>query len=297
MDYKNNLIYNTLELPPYLIRTAVKRHELLNGEDWEVAKIRYGQHKRQYALLVSKSNWGKASNRPIAIYFHGGAWTFGSPEQFLPAARLFLAAGYRVLMPSYRRLPSHDFGDMQTDLKQLLRALGDQLEGQNDGGVIAAVAGMSAGGHLAAILSWSTAFWAETNWLEGPKKSLFFGGVLDLDLMPFSPGLKLLRGSRESPIYHESNPAYWLNKSAGTPAAALVIHGTSDGMAPYGQAQQTFSKLQAMQPASHLYTIPNGTHLDACRWMYQEDAIGEAISAFLGSSIQANKRFRSTPSE
>lgn len=275
---KSNFIYNSLELPAYWYATrAVKK---IYAANWQISRLAYGAHPRQYALLVEGPTTTNSS--PWVLYFHGGAWTFGTPAQFLPAARLFLEAGYRVVMPAYRRLPGIGFSGIWADIEQFF----DYLQQRGDtqlAGPPSIVAGMSAGGHLAASLAWRQPWWEARGWGTAPEKVLLLGAVLDLDSMRH-PGLRLLRGRKGSRTYDESNPLYWLKQGSRVAASHLLVHGTADGMAPFSQMHCSCASLKEKmenEQGLDLCILPNGSHLDACRWMYREDMVAERIRAFL----------------
>ena len=75
------------------------------GMDVVQAKVPYGSHARQYSIVVRPRDPRDRVSGRIAFYFHGGAWTFGRPETFTPAAIPWLAQGFTVVLPSYRRPP------------------------------------------------------------------------------------------------------------------------------------------------------------------------------------------------
>lgn len=243
--------------------------------EWTVEKIRYGKAPRQYALVVSKVPTDEHS--PWAVYFHGGAWTFGSPRQFLPAAHPFVAAGYRVVLPAHRRLPGRGFRGVWQDINTLFSTLRQRALFTSPPEV---VAGMSAGGHLAASIGWRPEWWSAQNWSTGPQKLLLFGAVMDLDAMDH-PGLFLLRGRKGHPHYQEANPAYQLRKNEALPHRHLIVHGTMDAMAPPHQMHAAREVLLQKDTQLTTHLIEGGTHLDSCRWMYRDDEVLRLVEAFL----------------
>ena len=49
------------------------------------------------------------------LYFHGGAYVFGSPESMIDAANVYNARGYRFCSVGFREAPWHKFPDMVDD--------------------------------------------------------------------------------------------------------------------------------------------------------------------------------------
>lgn len=271
MWYKNNLLYNSLELPAYWVGTQRIKRELLTN--WRVEKLTFGKHAEQYALRVQSKDWAVDDKRPVAVYFHGGAWTFGSPESFLPAARLFIAAGYEVIMPSYRRLPRYNFKHIHADLQSMRDALlADRY--------IAVVAGMSAGGHLAAFTSWNNQFWEEAK-LNIPDKLILCGAVVNFSEMNLAAGLRLLAGAPGSATYNFADPVQHFAKAEKLPKNQLFIHGTSDATVSFHQMHCFYASQKDKHPEIESLWIKGGTHLDSCRWMYQEDEAAKRIRALL----------------
>ncbi|PHI18991.1 hypothetical protein CEQ90_15230 [Lewinellaceae bacterium SD302] len=271
MTYKNNLLYNSLELPFYWCQTwRSKQREV---KQWRVEKVPYGPQRRQYALSISHKEWPESETRKAAIYFHGGAWTFGSPEQFLPAARLFIEAGYQVIMPSHRRLPFHNFAAIYQDLEQLR----DQLL---VGTEVEVIAGMSAGGQLAASIGWRPEYWSAAG-LAQPQKLILCGAVIDFDKMNLALGLRLLAGKPGSPTYKFANPADQFRIARSLPERHLFVHGPEDGTVAFDQLHGFYVSHKDQNPGFEKLWVKNGTHLDSCRWMYREDEVGERVKAFL----------------
>lgn len=241
--------------------------------NWRVSKVQFGPHRKQYALRVSHQGWPLHHQRPIALYFHGGAWTFGTPEVFLPAARLFIEAGYEVILPSYRRLPFYNFRHIYEDLL-LMR---DQLIVGRD---VEVIAGMSAGGHLAAFTGWRDQFWLEAG-LQVPKKMVLCGAVINLKKMNLPAGLRLLAGKPDSELFRFADPVEQLKTSRSIPAHQLLIHGTADAMVGFYQQHCYFVSQKDKILGLEQLRIDGGTHLDSCRWMYQNDEAAAKIRQLL----------------
>ena len=84
---------------------------------------------------------------PVVAYFHGGGWAVGSIDSFDSVARrLAAASGAAVVSVGYRLAPEHPFPAPVEEGLAVVRALG------SDGRAFA-LAGDSAGGNLAAVIS------------------------------------------------------------------------------------------------------------------------------------------------
>lgn len=90
---------------------------------------------------------------PVAVYFHGGGWTLGSPESHdLATARLCAQAGIAVLSLDYRLAPEHPYPAALMDGHACLTWLAGEAESLGLDAARLAVIGDSAGANIAAGL-------------------------------------------------------------------------------------------------------------------------------------------------
>ena len=88
---------------------------------------------------------GPADVDAVAVWFHGGGYVFGAPETHARTAAAFAEAlGVPVVLPRYRLAPEHAWPAQRDDALAAVRAL-------QDAGRRVALAGDSAGGHLALV--------------------------------------------------------------------------------------------------------------------------------------------------
>jgi len=258
MSYRNNLVFNALGLPAYWAECRRARGKMDVTEEI----VRYGPHRRQYAVVVC----GPGS-RPdkVAFYFHGGGWTFGRPESFVPAAIPWLELGFTVVLPSYRRPPEVGLNRIAKDCRAAIAAVLPK------GGVTELhVGGISAGAHLAALATLKTEWWLAAGWPAPPSKALLCAGPLDLGAQ--FPGFVFGR-------YAHLDPVTLLN-DAMPQKQWLLLHGTADGLVGYPHSRKFHEKLVALGQEAELLTLPDGTHLDAGRWMFGGTG-SDAVSTFL----------------
>jgi len=103
-------------------------------------------------LYVPPADPGEERPAPLVVYFHGGGWVVGDLDTHDQPCRLLAwHSGARVLSVDYRLAPEHPF---PAPVEDALAAFRDALERAAELGIDpgrAAVAGDSAGAHLAAV--------------------------------------------------------------------------------------------------------------------------------------------------
>ena len=240
-----------------------------------VRRIAYGPARRQYFLLAEPPDSTEAEDRPWAVYLHGGGWTFGSPEAFLPAARPWLRAGYRVVLPSYRRPPSVRMPDIVDDCRRALTAAAGFARDTGRPIRPPQIAGISAGGHLAATLALHPAWWTTAGWQGGPRRIALFAAPLSFDL---------LRPRRLFRNLDDLSPCHGPAAPAGT--EWLLVQGDRDGFVDPGHATRFLACLRAAGAPAYLEKLPDAGHLDAGRWTHDENsALYALLTRFLHQGV------------
>jgi len=264
---KGTALHEILNLPPYWAKISA-----LPDNGMQVTRHAYGRHPRQYFLCAAPPESMQNSSGHAVVFFHGGAWRFGTPEQFIGYAKFFTGLGYTTFLPSYRRIPAYQFAHIHEDLVAMLAKI-TALTTDRDTACELIAGGMSAGGHVAAILAHDPSVWQLAGLDHNPITGLLAcGAPLDLDQLSNSPVLLRLAGRRGSPQFHRANPA-WQVQQAETTMPTLCIHGTADGLVPVACAHSftSFAK-EKLNANVTFHLIKGGTHLDAGRWVFREDA-------------------------
>jgi acetyl esterase/lipase len=266
VSLRKTLLYNAFGLPAYW--KSCRKARL--GMDIEQEKVQYGKHRRQYVLVVKDKD---VIPGRYAFYFHGGAWTFGQPESFVPAAIPWLELGFTVVFPSYRRPPQVGLDGIVADCRAAIAVL-------QPSEIITHlhVGGISAGAHLAALLALRTDWWREAGWETGPQKSLVCAGPLSLGML--FPQAFFGRYVHLDPycVLDEKSPKIEWH----------LLHGTDDGLVACAHSEAFHEKLVEIGHLADLHIISNGTHLDAGRWMF--GGVGkQTVRDFLGADAGARK--------
>lgn len=243
--------------------------------DVEQTKVPYGKHRRQYSLIIK--NRDPAMRRPgrFAFYFHGGAWTFGKPETFTPAAIPWLEMGFTVVLPSYRRPPFVGLNRIVADCRAAVNHFAREAGPEP----IVHLGGISAGAHLAAVLATEPHRWLEAGWGSAPSKILSCGGPLSLGLLRsgrfFLPRYDHLDAIQIISAPDPDHPIDW-----------QLIHGTIDPVVEVKHGKVFLKRLKELGYKADLRLIEGGRHLDSGKWMFGEVA-DDTVREFLG--VAANR--------
>lgn len=270
---KGSLIYELLSLPYYWYRM-----KQIDTSTIQVKKIKFGPHRRQYLLYCTPKN-GKIT-RPVSIvYHHGGGWRFGTPEKFLPNAKVFTDLGFTVVMPSYRRIPFYRYFAIREDLTLGLQKGVELLRDQGQPTDLL-LSGMSAGGNVVSLLALDrqTLIQHQLN-PQMIKGLMLFGAPTALDKMPFSLVLLAYAGRRHSDMFRKANPVNYCNQAITFPI--LGVHGKQDGMVPFSVFKKFSQRLEEVATDYQTFILDKGSHLDAGRWAYQYDEVSKKITVWM----------------
>lgn len=191
----------------------------------------------QLNLWVLRSG---VSNAPAIVFFFGGGWTSGTPEQFLPQARYLATRGITAVVADYRVASRHKVQAVSCveDAKSAVRWLrGHAAELGIDPQRICA-AGGSAGGHIACCT-------ALIEGLDGAGEDLSISSVPNA-LALFNPAVML--GALDGFKLSEQEQQKLQSLAARTgvdPVRISPIHHVRPGMPPtivfHGETDSTVS--------------------------------------------------------
>jgi len=126
------------------------RIDSLFGGSLTARQVSYGEHPEQHLLVYGSP---VAAPKPILVFFHGGSWAEGSPDEYSFIARAFAPEGYAVVLAGYRLGKAGRFPAMLEDgAAAIAWAQNHAGEFGGDAGRIV-VMGHSAGAYIAAMLA------------------------------------------------------------------------------------------------------------------------------------------------
>ncbi|HEX2995212.1 MAG TPA: alpha/beta hydrolase [Anaerolineales bacterium] len=198
---------------------------------------------------------------PAVVYIHGGGWRYGDKSEAAGMAAGMTAQGYLVASINYRLYPTGKFPDMIEDAKCAIRFLRHNAGAYNlDPGRIAAV-GVSAGGHLAALLGTTdeSAGWDVGEYLDQSSRVqavVTMSAPLDLK-REFPTADTTFREVGAGQDLAAASPITYV--SAGDPPF-LLIQGDRDELVPAEQGQLMYDRLTQANVPVQLVIVRNGRH-------------------------------------
>ena len=241
-------------------------------------KYAFGKHRKQYLCWFEPA---KATKDHIIIFYHGGGWTFGKPEIFSDRAKLFAQEGYQVIMPAHRKLPFNSYPEIREDLNLTLKKVYAIMEKKGILHKKIILGGMSSGGNLAALLLLDHSLLNNTGFTPNHFASAFLcGAPVNLAGMTDSFLLTNYAGKKESTRFKNASPINHIPASFSK--QLLLVHGTKDGLVNYQSTADFVDKLNKVSTVSmDFYTIPNGSHLKAVSWAYEDNEVRQKILSWL----------------
>lgn len=189
----------------------------------------------QLSLYIFEPSSGPKTHRPAIVFFFGGGWVNGSPEQFAPHCRYLAARGMVAITADYRVASRQQVKPVAcvADAKSAVRWLRGHAERLGLDPHRIAAAGGSAGGHLAAAAALLPAF-------DEPGEDKAISSVPDA-LVLFNPGLVF------APLAGFDARGFGANKDSeqlgAEPGALSPAHHVKPGAPPtiifHGRADKT----------------------------------------------------------
>jgi acetyl esterase len=204
--------------------------------------------------------------RPAIVFFFGGGWQAGSPQQFEQHCEHLAARGMVAITADYRVASRHDVKvvDCIRDAKSAIRFVRKESKRLGIDPNRIAAGGGSAGGHLAAACGVIKGL-DETS--EDPEIS-----SVPNALVLFNPALVLASIDGSSPINEAragelqkrmgtepKNVSPYHHVSAGAPAT-LILHGKADSTVPFRTVEAFAKAMTAAGNRCELIGYPDQQH-------------------------------------
>jgi acetyl esterase len=179
------------------------------------------------------------SGVPAILFFHGGAWQYGTPTQFYPQCKFFSEHGITCVSAAYRIMSVHST-DVRTALEDARAALDYLQDNARSLGIDPSrivVSGGSAGGHLAAALGVGLPKTQHQGVFSKrrPRALLLYNPMLDLS--PGRPDHHLV-----ADYWEEISPYHHIDDQV---PPAIILLGTQDREVPVTTAQSFCDRMKA----------------------------------------------------
>jgi acetyl esterase/lipase len=251
-----------LLLTPYPARPRVVQR---------VKDIAYGPAGRFNRLDLYRHR-SRPAKAPTLVYFHGGSYVSGSKHWEARALLHRLAAdGWVCVSANYRLRPAADFRDHLVDVKKVLAWVRREGPAFGVDPEMIAVAGSSAGGHLAALAALT------------PNEPAFQPGFEDVAThVTAAVCLYGYYGRYYGHTGRERPPSSPLDYDAATAPPFFVAHGDHDTYVPVQGARALVAHLRRGSKQPVVYAeLPGAQHgFDVLRSVRFESVI-DGVEAFL----------------
>lgn len=244
-----------------------------------------------------------ARPRPVVMFVHGGSWSFGDKELNLENVIPLAASGdYVCASINYRVVSQAPWPAQLYDCKAAVRWLKLNAEKYHIDPDKIGVWGMSAGGHLAAMLGMT----GDERELEGdsgaPGPSSRVAAVIDsagpTDLLTFAAEAaqvgtsfdailaRLLDGplAERQELARQASPLTYVARAGKNCPPFLLVHGMRDNVVSVSQAETFYAALKQAGADVTLVKITNGGHgmggqpvADRARAFFDKHLRGQAV--------------------
>ncbi|MCZ8320459.1 MAG: alpha/beta hydrolase [Novosphingobium sp.] len=246
--------------------------------------VRYGSLPPQRLDIVVPNGPGP---HPVLVFYHGGGWHMGRPEDYRFLGRTFARAGYVVVLPGYRLVPDGIYPRMLEDgalAAAWVRANISRYGGDPERVVLM---GHSAGAHTAVMLG------LERQWLgrQGLPDD-FVKGVVGLsgpyDFYPFtSDSARNAFGHVDPPSL--TQPIAFVR---GDAPPMLLLNGDADTTVRLRNSVVLGKALTAAGARAEVLILPGINHADPvlklAKPFDRDPQIRQPVLAFLGALKQAS---------
>ncbi|NLN46687.1 MAG: alpha/beta hydrolase [Clostridiaceae bacterium] len=234
---------------------------------------------------------------PILLFLCGGAWQAMDKDLWIPEWVSLVRRGFAVACAEYRVTSVAPWPAQIEDVKSAIRYLRAHADTWGLDASAIAVAGESAGGHLAAMAgaTGKTRRFDTGDWLDqdsGVQAVVDFYGPTDFAQMadwptdfdhnsPASPESLLIGGpvQKHPDRVADINPITWLTREA---PPYLILHGTDDRTVPCHQSELLYAALRTLEvPTAYYRLLGEGHATDAFVQPQVMDLVADFLVHFL----------------
>ena len=237
----------------------------------------------------------RPTRRPVILYVHGGAWMISNrDEQGLPLMHEMVSRGWVGVNADYRLSPRATFPDHLIDVKRAIAWVREHADEIGADPSFIAIAGGSAGAHLAALAAltpnqarYQPGFEDADTSVQAAVPIYGIYDVLDrerhhgyTDFVKYFGRFVMKSTPEQDPdAWHDASPIDQVSPNA---PPFLIVHGSHDTLAPVAGAKAFASKLHEVSKEPVGYAeLPGTQHafdvFPSLRTAYILDAIAKFL--------------------
>ncbi|HEX6892584.1 MAG TPA: alpha/beta hydrolase [Chryseolinea sp.] len=209
------------------------------------------QHKLQLDVYSPKR---VDSPQPVFVFIHGGRWNSGKKSQYKFLGRRMAAKGVVTVVPDYRLSPRTNYRGATTDVAMALKWTKEHINEYGGDESSIYIAGHSAGGHLAALVSVDN-FYFDSLDISSPVSGTILIDAFGLDMFSFLSDEELKKHKtyyamfgREPEKWKDGSPIFHLNENM---KPFLMFVGTKTYPVIYEGNKEFFEALKKYQPLAN----------------------------------------------
>lgn len=208
--------------------------------------------------VFKPADWQPTDQRPAILFFFGGGWNGGSPNQFVPQSQYLAERGMVAFVVDYRVKSRHGTPAKEcvADARDAMRFVRSRAKKLGIDPKRVAAGGGSAGGHIAACLG----VIADDEPSKADALALFNPAVI---LAPIEgvewPGRDRSAEMKERMGVDPVELSPYHHVSEGAPPT-VIFHGTADSTVPYQSVELFTDKMQAAGATCILHGYEGAGH-------------------------------------
>jgi len=242
---------------------------------------------------------------PLVVFIHGGAWLQGDKSEAKDIALVLAQNGFAVASLNYRLSGQAQYPAQLQDCQRAIAFLRSKASEYGYSPDHIGVWGVSAGGHLAALLGTLSGDHNETGLTDLEKASQVqavcdWCGLTNLDTVQSQAGsrtridydsadgpvAKLLGGlvSDKKELATEASPVNYVSKND---PPFLIVHGDIDDLVPFAQSEELAEKLRKAGVPTKLVVVRGAGHQ-----LGSEQEIKRLIDFFKQTLVEGKRQFQ-----
>lgn len=235
---------------------AITCPDIARAADGDSLVYKKAGERDLHLYLEKPADGKKAGKSPAIVFYFGGGWVKGSPDQFKPQSDYFASRGVVGIRVEYRVIPQGDDGPPTIciqDAKSAMRYVRAHAEELGIDPDRIAAAGGSAGGHLAAAT-------ALLQGLDDPKDDTTISprpNALVLFNPVFDNGPGEWGNKRVGARFEEFSPAHHVSASA---PPTIVFLGEEDKLIPVKTVQRFAGRMKESGARCETHFYPGAGH-------------------------------------